>query len=341
MGGFVEKNIRDRFRLIRGRFPRIRAPKRAKRFVRNVTVMQETFDPDSAAAWQVRIFKKSFAKKAMLRNLQKLMAPVEGKTCLDVGGGNGVVSWMLRRNGGGWVSAASSDMAMASMGVLLGEEQVFRIEGAELPFEDQTFDVIVVIDYLMHIREDALFLRECHRCLKPRGELVIHVSHVKSFSVVRGLRKLIGLTDEKRGRVRPGYRLRDLYEISKDGFDIVESHTYSGVFVELIDTMLQKFAGSAVDGIDTNEKNTDQQVLRRFARSHQTHALAYPFLKLAAGLDVIFSFTRNHKLVIKARPRPWIQRKSVKLRDGRSIAEAAIQTKIGSAAELVKPLPGG
>lgn len=307
------------------------------------STMQETFDPDSAAAWQVRLFKKSLTKQTVLRNLQRFLSPVEGKTCLDVGGGNGVIPWMLRRNGGAWVSVDSRDKALASMRVLLGEDQVFRIDGPELPFEDKSFDVIVVIDYLEHIRGDGLFLRECHRCLKPGGELVINVPHIKSFSVVRGLRKMLGQTDERRGHVRPGYRLRDLYEISKDGYDIVESHTYSGVFVELVDTFLQRVGDGEAGGRagdDGKGTRLDQQDLRRFAKTHQIYSLSYPLIKLAAGLDAIFAFTRNHNLVVKARPRPWNQRKHVKLRDGRSIAEAAIQTKIGSAAELVKPLPG-
>ena len=305
--------------------------------------MQESFDPDSAAAWQVRLYKKSIPKREKLRHLQRYLSPVEGRTCLDVGGESGVIPHLLRRNGGSWVSVDSRETSVASMRALLGEEQVYLIDGTELPFDDQTFDTIVVINYLERLREDALFLRECHRCLKPKGELIISVPHVKSFSMVRGLRNMLGLTNEKFGRVRPGYRLRDVYEVMKDGFDIVEQETYGGFFVEFFETWVQwgsGLAGEQSNQLDEKGHMVDQQELRRFAKACHLQSFFYPFQVLGSWLDALFPFTRDHQLVIKCRPRPWNRRKSVKLRDGRSIAEAAIQTKIGSAAELVKPLPG-
>nr|MDA3872820.1 class I SAM-dependent methyltransferase [Kiritimatiellia bacterium] len=192
--------------------------------------MHDSLDPDSFAAWQVRLFKKSVTQQAKLKNIQCLLSPTQGKICLDVGGDNGVLPYMLRRNGGQWMSVESDGNAIDAMRDLFGEEQVVPIEGAELPFEDNTFDTIVVIDYLEHIRDDALFMKECHRCLKSNGELVINVPHVKSFSVIRGLRRLVKLTDKKQGHVRPGYRLLELYAISKNGYDIVESRPFGGFF---------------------------------------------------------------------------------------------------------------
>lgn len=303
--------------------------------------MHDSLDPDSFAAWQVRLFKKSVTRQAKLENIQRLLAPTEGKICLDVGGDNGVIPYMLRRNGGQWMSVESDSNAVAAMRDLFGEEQVVPIEGAELPFEDKTFDTIVVIDYLEHIRDDALFIKECHRCLKSKGELVINVPHVKSFSVIRGLRRLLKLSDEKQGHVRPGYRLQELYAISKNGYDIVESQPYGGFFVEFIDTWLQVAAGTATrdsaSPVNTNKGPLDQQALRRFATLYRTHRISYPFQKIAQALDALFSFTKTHRLVIKAKPRPWNERKGVPMRDGRSIADATINTRIGSAANLTDP----
>jgi SAM-dependent methyltransferase len=303
--------------------------------------MNEHLDPDSSAAWQVRLFKKSLTKQAKFKTLQRELSPTEGKVCLDVGGDNGVIPYMLRRNGGRWISADSSTKALASMRDLFGEEQVVQIEGAELPFEDKIFDTIVVIDYLEHVRDDALFLKECHRCLKSNGELLIHVPHVKSFSVIRGLRQLLKLTDEKQGHVRPGYRLSDLHTISKNGFDIVESQPYSGFCVEFIDTWLQVAAGSGTSHSTSPSESKglvlDQQELRKFAKLYRIHSILYPFQKIANALDSLFQFTNNHHLVIKAKPRPWTERRGVQMRDGRSIADATINTRIGSASNLTDP----
>lgn len=303
--------------------------------------MQTSFNPDSAAAWQVRLFKKSLTKQAKLENLQRFLSPTDGKSCLDVGGDNGVIPYMLRRNGGQWISVDSSTKAVASMKDLFGEDSVYQIEGAALPFEDNSFDTIVVIDYLEHITEDAEFLKECHRCLKPKGELLINVPHIKSFSVNRGLRHLLKLTDEKHGHVRPGYRLRDLYEISKNGYDIVESQTYAGFFVEFIDTWIQYAGGGLTEpeeaGSESKGLMLDQKDLRKFAKVFRLYSILYPFLLIAKLLDKIFFFTCNHYLVIKAAPRPWIERKQVRMTGGRSIADATINTRIGSASDLTDP----
>lgn len=304
--------------------------------------MHESFNPDSAAAWQVRLFKKSVTRQATLRNLQRLLSPVDQKACLDIGGDHGVIPWMLRKHGGIWLSVDASEASVADMCVILGEDQVYQIEGAELPFEDQSFDTIVMIHHLETLRDDAGFIRDCHRCLKPGGELIFCVSLHKSFSTARGFGRLLGIRPGR--NVRTGYRQRDLYEITKDGFDMVETLSFGGTLVACIDKLLEKLTGETLArGYRINEEGmiTDAQQLRRFAKAVNLHAVLYPLQKLFAGIDHLFAFTNNHHhIVVKARPRPWIKRNSVKLKDGRSIAEAAIRTKIGTAIDHIKPLPG-
>jgi SAM-dependent methyltransferase len=199
----------------------------------------------------------------------------------------------------------------------------------------------VVIDYLEHLRDDATFLKECHRCLNPKGELLITVPHIKSFSLNRGLQKILKISDEQQGHVRPGYRLKDLYEITKNGYDMVENHYYGGFFAGFVDTWIQ-FAGRGLTDADESEDESkgsvlNQKELRQFAKFYKVCSILYPFQSIAKGLDTIFSFTSNHYLVIKAKPRPWQERKNVKMRDGRSIADATINTRIGSASDLTDP----
>lgn len=303
--------------------------------------MQAQFDPDSAAAWQVRIFKKSAPRQAVLTELQRLLPPCEGKSCLDIGGRDGMIPTMLRKRGGSWVSADARPAAVAFMQAVFGEGEVYQLDGYLLPFEDDSFDVIVVMEHLERLREDAAFLKECHRCLKPGGGLFVHVPHLKSFSLVHGLRSMLGLSDEAYGRVRPGYRLRDLYEISKDGFDIVESKTYGGFLEEFLETWITQWTGGAAteepEVLLQPDEVPDQQILRRYAKRYRIHAVLYPVVKLCRGLDSLFRFTCSHHLVVQLKPRPWLERRGVRMRDGRSIADAAINTKIGSAADLTDP----
>ena len=303
--------------------------------------MQAQFDPDSAAAWQVRIFKKSAPRNAMLEEIQRLMPPTEGKRCLDVGGRDGMIPTMLRKRGGTWQSADGREAAVEFMQEVFGEDQVTYLNTSTLPFEDNTFGLIVVMEHLERIQDDALFLKECHRCLSPGGCLVLHVPHIKSFSLVHGLRSMLGMTDEAYGRMRQGYRLRNLYDISKNGYDIVESNTYGGFLEEFVETWIAKSTGGAAseepERIPAPGEIPDQQVLRDYARRYRIHAVLYPLVLLCRGIDRLFSFTCNHHLVVQLKPRPWMERRNVQMRDGRSMADATINTKIGSAADLTDP----
>lgn len=303
--------------------------------------MQAQFDPDSAAAWQVRIFKKSASRNAMLDEIQRLLPPTEGKTCLDIGGRDGMIPIMLRKRGGTWKSADTRETAVDFMQEVFGEDQVVQLTDATLPFEDKSYDLIVVMEHLERIRDDALFMKECHRCLRPGGCLILHVPHVKSFSLVHGLRSLIGLSDEACGRVRAGYRLRDLYEISKNGYDIVESCTYGGFLEEFLETWIVKATGGAASEepelIPSPGDVPDQQMLRNYAKRYRVYAVLYPLVRLCRALDNLFRFTCNHHLVVQLKPRPWTERRGVQMRDGRSIADATINTKIGSASDLTDP----
>ncbi|MDA3874051.1 MAG: hypothetical protein PF795_08825, partial [Kiritimatiellae bacterium] len=143
------------------------------------------------------------------------------------------------------------------------------------------------------------------------------------------------------GHVRPGYRLQELYAISKNGYDIVESQPYGGFFVEFINVWLQVASGSSApefaSTVKANKGPLDQQELRKFATLFRTHRISYPFQKIAQGLDALFPFTKTHCLVVTAKARPWNERTGVHMRDGRSIADATINTRIGSAANLTDP----
>jgi SAM-dependent methyltransferase len=50
----------------------------------------------------------------------------------------------------------------------------------ELPFPDQTFDVVSANQVLEHVRELVTLVYEAHRVLKPGGLLVAHVPYFRS-----------------------------------------------------------------------------------------------------------------------------------------------------------------
>ena len=299
------------------------------------TDLKQPENPESA--WHLKLYSKSLHKQRKLKEIQKLLGSTHDRNCIDMGGDNGVISFLLRKNGGTWMSIDISEKAVRSIGNLVGDEQAYLMREGKLPQDDASVDVVVIIDMLEHVEADDLLVKECHRVLKQQGTLIANVPHVKKFSVIRGLRKLLGLTDEMHGHVRPGYTQNQLYELLKDGFDITDSNDYNKFFVELVDTGVQ-FVGSFLRGAgeeveDVSKGNMiDEEDFEKYKKIFRFYSFVYPALWLASKLDLLLPFTRGHSLIVKARSRPWKPRRSVTLRDGRSISEATIQTKIGTAA---------
>lgn len=282
--------------------------------------------------WHLRLFNKSLLKKAKWKQIRRMLGPPAGKTCLDIGADNGVISYLLRQEGGRWHSADISEKAVDSIRSLVGE-RVDRIADGRLPYEDETFDTVVIIDMLEHMENDYGFIRDCHRVLKPAGQLIVNVPHHKPGALLRPLRNILGLTDEKHGHVRPGYTGQQLFDVLKDGFDVQEVTTYSRFFTELIDTFIQ-LAAARKQPDASGEKGVliDQRDFSAMERSFRTYSMVYPILYTASLLDYLLFMTKGYSLIARAKRRLWIPRKIPILADGRSIAEAAINTRIGSAA---------
>jgi hypothetical protein len=71
-----------------------------------------------------------------------------------------------------------------------------------------------------------------------------------------------------------------------------------------------------------------QNELYGYRHVHTLAGIAYPLVWILSKME----FLPAHKLLVKSRRRLWRPRTQPKLIDGRSIAEAAINTKIGTAA---------
>ena len=97
---------------------------------------------------------------------------LQGKLCLEVGCARGTVSHFLRNAGGTWFHA-DTDRSNVAGAMAFVKEGVLQIPPNVLPFPDSTFDVIVSLDYLEHVHDDAAALKELFRVLKPGGQLLI------------------------------------------------------------------------------------------------------------------------------------------------------------------------
>ena len=93
------------------------------------------------AEWALALFKRSVLKQAKLQQILARMDDPTGKTSLDIGADNGVISYLLRQRGGRWHSADLDEHTVESIRGLVGD-RVYRIDGGATPFEDAAFDQI-------------------------------------------------------------------------------------------------------------------------------------------------------------------------------------------------------
>jgi len=252
----------------------------------------------------LRLFDKSVLKKAKYSAIDRYLPDPEGRRCLDIGADNGVISYLLRGKGGQWTSADLDEDVVESIRRMVGE-RVYRLDGASTPFADDSFDLVVVIDALEHLRDDAGFVRELRRIMTDDAVLIVNVPHDRPGSVIRKIRLALGLTDEKHGHLRPGYDREALRRLLAPGFEIVAQHTYSGFFVELFDAAVSFYFDRAKKGHSSSKGNVvTGDDLRGRSRQFKLFSVIYPVVAGLQMLDRALFFTSGHSLIIKARAIP-------------------------------------
>jgi SAM-dependent methyltransferase len=281
--------------------------------------------------WQEKLFKRSVRRQMRLRKLRELIGITTNQNCLEITAGDGVISSRLREGGGRWKTLALSSAAKASVDWFL-DDPVDFLQNAAMEEADGTFDLVVIVDVLERVRDDYAFIKECHRVLKPDGRLVITAARKM---VLNGpLHALLGLSWRVKGLERPGYTTGEFFEVLKDGFDVPETDSYSSGCVELIGLFCEALANKLTRGpYNMPGDNAGTEEFYHYTKLNAFASLVYPLAWMLGKVEEkLFFFLPGHNMVAKTKRRVWRIRKQPVLIDGRSIAEAAINTKIGTAA---------
>lgn len=101
---------------------------------------------------------------------------VKGKKCLDGGCGHGTFSYQLLKNGAGEVYGVDLHKTLKE-GVFDEYENMHFVQASllDMPFEDNTFDLIVSNGVLHHTADGAKCFEEYARVLKPGGTVMLGV----------------------------------------------------------------------------------------------------------------------------------------------------------------------
>jgi SAM-dependent methyltransferase len=258
--------------------------------------------------WPIRLFQKSILKQRKFFELTHSLGPVDpDKVYLDIGSDNGVISYLLRQLGGHWKSADLDPACVTSIRELVKTE-VYQIDGKTLPFQDHTFDAVLLVDILEHLEDDRGFVLELSRILKPNGILVLNVPQVKN-SCLRKLRLRLGQTDEKHGHLRQGYTEESLSKLLQGEFEIREQHTYSRFFSEFVDTCVTQamyILKSHKKEDSGKEKGGEKGVLvtgtdlLQFEKMFRLYSLIYPVFRFFAFLDYFLFFRSGYMRIARA-----------------------------------------
>lgn len=255
----------------------------------------------SVQNWPILLFGKSVLKQKKFKELTAFLGETSSLHCLDIGSDNGVISYLLRERGGNWKSADLDEQAVQSIRDLV-KNDVFQINGLSTPFADDEFERVVIVDFLEHIETDQEFINELFRIIKPEGELIINVPHIKN-SLLRKLRLVIGQTDEKHGHVRPGYTVDQLTNLLEKQFTILAQKSYSKFFSEFIDTLIV-FALSIIKKGDANSQKgmlVTEKDIRKFQKMFKVYSVIYPGFWLLSKLDTFLFWRSGYMLLVKAK----------------------------------------
>ncbi|GAB4401878.1 MAG: hypothetical protein OHK0052_25310 [Anaerolineales bacterium] len=111
----------------------------------------------------------------------KFLAPQPEHRILDVGGGTGRVSALLR-------DRARQVVVLDESGKMLAKARekgglgLARALSEQMPFADGAFERILMVDTMHHVIDHAQTARELWRVLAPNGRLVIKEPDVRKFS---------------------------------------------------------------------------------------------------------------------------------------------------------------
>ena len=278
--------------------------------------------------WQKKLFNVSLRRKNKFYKINSFIKNTTNLKVLEISSGDAVLSQKLKENHSNWTSVTINEMASKSLSYFFKDKVEF-IENNHIPFSDGEFDLLIIVDCLKNVTNDYEFIQECHRIINSEGCVIISERKRYTGSLVALLQYMFKTGPTYTGAVRNGYTTDQLYRILKDGFDVPEINSYSNVLLEslaLFNDLIQKTILKIPIWIIPNSNNKEN--LFKYRTLYNFSKLTYPILWISSK----FNFLPSHEMILKSRRRRWSPRRQPKLVDGRSIAEATINTRIGTAA---------
>lgn len=126
----------------------------------------------------IRIFNAY--QQARYGQILKVAGDIRGEKVLDIGCGGGSLTYLLAKAGAETVGAENEEL-----GLQLARENLASVSekhlrctfvhasAYKLPFEAESFDVVVSCEVIEHLRKPERMLNEAKRVLKPGGKFIL------------------------------------------------------------------------------------------------------------------------------------------------------------------------
>lgn len=262
--------------------------------------------------WQLRLYRRSIKKKETMRAVLRLLPVVEGQRCLEIGCATGTSSWLLRQRGGSWVSADFEADQVESARQLLRDE-VDLLDAGRLPYPDESFDVVVGINFLEHLEEDHAFVREMARVLRPGGTFILTCPDGVSDRWGYRVKQLYRFTADTGGfgHVRDGYLRRELDALLRGvGLEVDRIDSYSRLFTEVVENSLNYLYHNSARTSDDGESTAGQfhgetspatgTDFKKVGWKFRAYSALYPLLRGFSLLDRLIPFREGYMFCARA-----------------------------------------
>lgn len=149
---------------------------------------------------------------------------------LDVGCGAGFLSNLLAKEN---FDVTAVDLSESSLEVARARDSTNSVryllaDAYELPFEDETFDVITSTDFLEHVSDPRRVIAEISRVMKPNGFFFFHTFNKNWFAklmVIKGMEWFVKNTPPNLHVYELFIRPKEIREwLTEERFRVIELH---------------------------------------------------------------------------------------------------------------------
>lgn len=116
--------------------------------------------------------------------LAKKFSALKGKRALDIGCGDGALSYLLKSEGANIDALECDPLRIKRAQKLVRGLKIKEGYNESLPYDDNSFDIIFSYDVMEHVTDYHKSLREIKRCLKKDGLFVIEMTPY--YSLITG-----------------------------------------------------------------------------------------------------------------------------------------------------------